>query len=64
MPEQMMIEQYHVTLTISDRVPDEQASVIRRVLTNRKFRAAFRRTVKSVLWTYPELRRVQVTVTV
>jgi len=63
MPKQVMLEEYHVTLTISERVPDEQALVIRRVMSNRKFRVGFKRTVQSVLWSYPELRRVRVTVT-
>lgn len=64
MPKRLTIEDFHVTLTISEKVSDPQASVIRRVLSSRKFRTAFKSTVQSLLGSYPELHRVRVTVTV
>ena len=63
MAKTVVIDEFHLTLRIPIDLPSSRATTVRRTLTGAGFMARLRRTPRSVLRTYSELRNVRVKVT-
>jgi hypothetical protein len=57
----MLIDEFHLTLTVARATPDWAVAAARRVVNGRAFRAALRRAVRQVFAAVPALAVVRVT---
>ena len=62
MPDRVLLEEYHLTLTVPAGTPDGVRELIRQTVNRRTFRAALRRAIAILLRSFPNLERVRVTV--
>jgi hypothetical protein len=62
-PDRVLLEEFHLSLTVPRSTPDVVREATRRVLTSRPFRVALRAAVLDCLRKYPTPARVGLTVT-
>ncbi len=61
MPDRVLLEEFHLTLTVSANIPDDVQAALRRAINARAFRTAVRRAIVQVFRTVPALGRVRLT---
>ena len=61
-PDHLLLEEFHLTMTISRTVPDDAREAIRRTLNSREFQAALRKAARDCVHSFPALARVRLTV--
>jgi len=57
----VLIEEFHLTLTVARTSPDGLVQAVRRTVNGRAFRTALRRAVRQVFAAVPALAPVRVT---
>src|SRR6185369_1920110 len=60
-PDRILVEEIHLTLTVAATTPDAAREAARRVINGRAFRAALRRAARQVVRAIPALRPVHLT---
>ena len=59
----LVIEEFHVTVSVRRGLPDRACRAVRRVLGGRGFRTELSRAVRVVIRRHPALVQVRVTIT-
>ena len=61
MPNDVLLEEFHLSLKVRASTPDAVREAIRRTVNGRGFRTSLRRAILDLLRTTPILERVRVT---
>jgi hypothetical protein len=61
-PDRILLEEYHLTLTAPPAAGDDEREAMRRALNGRRFRSDLRRAVRELVRSYPALAAVRVLV--
>ena len=59
----VVIDEIHLTFRILGDLPDDAAEAVREALAGDEFMSRLRRAVRVVVWTFPELNVVRVSLT-
>jgi hypothetical protein len=62
-PDRVLLDEFHLTLTVPRATPDPAREAARRAANGRRFRAELRRAVRAALARYPALARVRAALT-
>jgi hypothetical protein len=63
MPNHLLLEELHLTITVSQHTLDEDREVMRRTLNSRACQAALRKAVRDVFQKFPALTGVRIALT-
>lgn len=59
MPRYLVIDEVHVSLSVSSRIDARQCESIRRALQSRRFQRSLRFAVRAILVRFPPLRKLR-----
>lgn len=62
MPQCVLLEEFHLTLTVPQRTADDLREILRKTLTSPPFRRALRKAVSGCLRSFQMLPRVRLTI--
>jgi hypothetical protein len=63
MPQYILLDELHLTVSVSQGLPESAISIICRHLNSLSFNAAIRKAIRSVFQHHPQLREARVRVT-
>ncbi len=55
----ILLEQFHLSVTVAGNLPDEQREALRKILLRRSFRLALQRALRTTQEQFPELKLVK-----
>ena len=61
MPDRVLPEEFHLTVTVPLACPDHIRESMRRILNSRRLRSTLRTAARDILKRYPQLGRLRVT---
>ena len=59
MPDHVLLEEFHLTLTLPAKMPHGDREAIRRIVNGQQFRASLRRAIRDLFRTIPALRPIR-----
>ena len=62
MPDHVLLEEFHLTLSLPARMPDGDREAIRGIVNSQTFRASLRKAIREVIRTIPALVPLRVAV--